>query len=170
MPSDSIATLSRQLGQVMALCDLPAEQLLAHRHGLSGWSPAEHINHMLKVLGAIAGQVLRPKEPPTRKLSLIGKLILLTGYIPRGRGKSPALLRGDKAPLEESRKLIADAQVLLEELRAAPGSPDVLLVRHPLFGGMNRKQALRFAVVHTKHHLKIVNELLGWGGRRRGTE
>jgi hypothetical protein len=32
--------------------------------------------------------------------------------------------------------------------------------KHPLFGNVNKKRALRFLMVHTQHHLKIIKTIL----------
>lgn len=161
MGRDSLAALSSQFETLAALARRPEEELTAARAGVSGWSAAQHIDHTLKVAISILRGVVEhdPAKAPTKPFSFAGKMILLLGYIPRGRGRSPESLRGEPAGPEEIARHLAAAREVLERVRVTPATPRTqLLMKHPLFGGMNREQALRFAVVHTHHHLKILRE------------
>lgn len=161
MAIDPLELVSRQVIQITALTALAEADLMNGIPGVSGWSVSEHLDHTLKVLASILRGMMHPDKPPTRPFSFIGKVILLTGYIPRGRGKSPATLRGERATVEQLLQRIGEVETLLTEMRAGTRPhASALLVRHPLFGGMTWAQSARFAGVHTNHHLKIVNEIL----------
>ena len=38
--------------------------------------------------------------------------------------------------------------------------PDGVYFKHPIFNMLTKKQTLRFLEMHTKHHLKIVRDIL----------
>jgi hypothetical protein len=157
--------LSDQLAEMRRLSSLPDAQLFA-TCGLSRWSPSEHIDHSVKVMSSIVRRLLQADADPGRPLSAVGRLILLFGWIPRGRGKSPERLRGARTTREE---LAAALDALASQLARLEASHLALargpVVPHPRFGGMTPPQAVRFAAIHTKHHLKIVADLLRQGPR-----
>src|SRR5215213_90841 len=75
---------------------------------------------------------------------LVGRLVLLLGWIPRGRGKSPSRLIGTRA---DGAEIEAALLRLEQELDALPadglhGSRGKI-VPHPLFGALTPPQALR---------------------------
>jgi len=158
-----VSRLQEQVSELRRLSSLPDAQLFA-TCGLSHWSPSEHLDHSVKVLSSIVGRLLQLDAEPGRRLSFLGNLILLFRWIPRGRGRSPRRLRGTRATREE---LCAALDVLasqLEQLEASHLEPRRgRVVPHPRFGGLTPPQALRFAAIHTHHHLKIVADLLRQG-------
>ncbi len=142
-----------------------AGSLPAARPPISAWNVAQHFEHILKVNAAISGQIRSegsgdPAAKPTR---LITHVVLLTRYIPRGRGQSPSALLpapeippGLPAALDaQIAGLTAEAEPLAQAL-ARPGR-----FNHPVFGGLNRRQWLRFMTIHTRHHRLIMAELVG---------
>lgn len=163
----SLVRLQTQIGRLRALASAPEERLYAAAPQISGWSVAEHVDHLVKVSSAVVGRVREENAPPEpRGISFIGRVILACGWIPRGVGKSPARVHGARAtPVE----LEASLQKLEKSVAAvAPSMIDrrTPIVPHPRFGGLTPAQALRFAVVHNEHHLKIVEEILRSSARK----
>jgi len=158
--SSSLTRLRRQLTQIRTLADSVEPRLFANAQ-CSGWCPAEHLDHIVKVSASIVNRLLQMDAPPTSGVSLIGRIILAVGRIPRGRGKAPERLRGARlsgadlhasvAKLEEKLDLLSEAH--LAEKRGP-------IVPHPRFGGLRPGQALRFAAVHNDHHLRIIEDIL----------
>jgi DinB superfamily len=138
--------------------------LNAARPAITAWSAAQHLDHILKVNAAISEKIRSESTgdsaaQPTR---LITYVVLLTRRIPRGRGKSPNNLMpapeippGLPAELDaQITGLTAEAEPLAEAL-TRPGR-----FNHPVFGGLNRRQWLRFMTIHTRHHRLIMADLV----------
>jgi hypothetical protein len=124
----------------------------------SSWSVAEHFDHTIKVAHSVLSELAHPRRPPpSRPLNLIGKVILVIGWIPRGRGRSPEKLRGGAVTMDELRERLTALEAVIEEVagKTVPRSR-VPLIPHPYFGGLTYAQALRFVAIHNHHHLKIV--------------
>ncbi|HYV98653.1 MAG TPA: DUF1569 domain-containing protein [Gemmatimonadaceae bacterium] len=95
----------------------------------------------------------RPFAAKARSPNPMRKIVLL--YIlprfPRGvrSGAEPASRTVDATTYNTD---VARAAGLLAELAAAPA--DTLAARHPILGAMTRDQWLRWAWMHTDHHLR----------------
>jgi hypothetical protein len=155
------ARIRSQIETMRAIVRSP--DLSARNERVSGWSVAEHVDHMYKVAMSIVRRLADASaEPLPRGVNFLGRLVLLFGWIPRGRGKSPSRLIGTRA---DGAEIDAALLRLERELDALP--PEGLrtsrgkIVPHPLFGALTPPQALRFIVVHTRHHLKIIREIQG---------
>lgn len=137
------------------------KQLALQRQSVSKWSVAEQLDHAVRVCSSILLKVHEPSEMIPQKLNWIGRLILLVGYIPRGRGKSPKTLLPVPCSQEQLRQSVGETRALLERVLAGKSSESSdRIVRHPLFGGLTAKEAFVFANIHTRHHLAIVRDIL----------
>lgn len=160
MPSQ-LDRLRAQVSELRTLADKPDAQLCATAP-LSKWSPSEHLDHSIKVTASIVNRLLDTEAPRgERPLSFIGRLVLLSGWIPRGAGKSPERVRGtqcNSADLHASLTKLEGKIALLtaEHLNDARGG----IVPHPRFGDLVPTVALRFARIHTRHHLRIIEDIL----------
>lgn len=86
------------------------------------------------------------------------QIILLTGIIPRGRGKSPnAATPNEQTTESELRELLAETNQSVQ--KAAESDCDCWW-EHFAFGIMKRDAALKFVEIHNKHHLKIISDIL----------
>jgi hypothetical protein len=137
-------------------------ELSTCRERVSGWCPAEHLDHLVKVTESVVGVLGDPDARPLPKsINAIGRLVLRLGWIPRGIGKSPKRLTGTRAPATDLEAAVARLAQAFDALPfAALRASRVPIVRHPVFGGLNPPQALRFLEVHNAHHLKIVADIL----------
>ena len=120
-----------------------------------GWQ----IDHCLLVVNGIIKQ-LEISNPADfqPKWSFFKFLILTTGKIPRGKARAPKLVN----PME-----VATAQELKTKIELAKKNvlkltsfPEGFFFKHPYFGDMNKKQTEKFLAIHTKHHLKIIQDIL----------
>jgi len=158
----SLGQIRRQIERMRALARSPEAQLCARQERISAWSPAEHLDHMYKVAMSIVRRIRdESAEPSRRGINFMGRVILLLGWIPRG-ARAPERLRGTHCTGEHIETQLGRLEQALDALPldtvAASRSP---IVPHPLFGGLTPSQSLRFIVIHTNHHLRIVDEILG---------
>ena len=86
------------------------------------------------------------------------KFIFASGKIPRGRAKSP------KSTVPPDNISVEDIQKQLSAARQAAGFLESLdkdqFFKHFSFGMLNREKAERFIVLHTNHHLNIIEDIL----------
>lgn len=79
-------------------------------------------------------------------------------YIPRGKGKAPKhVLPPEIITLEDLNNQVETAK---NHIRILNNLPDGVYFKHFLFGMLTKKQTLRFIEMHTKHHLKIIRDIL----------
>lgn len=176
------------LGELERLTRLSSEVWGARAPAVSAWSPGEQVHHALLALEVAATKVDEalssavapaaacqetelPTAPsphrsgpaPRRSLRPIGALVLLTRWIPRGRGRAPEiLLPPPNAAPEEVARLLQG--VGCRWARLEPRAGEIGRSRssapHFIFGDMTPRQWVRFAALHTCHHLRIVSDIL----------
>ena len=119
-----------------------------------GWQ----IDHSLKVINGIIGLL---KEAPTNKkpkIKLSGRIFLSLNYIPRGTGKAPKQVLPpehiERTHLDEQLAIARKLVPQLENINAKA------TFKHPYFGILNKTSTFKFLEVHTKHHLKIIEDIL----------
>ena len=119
-----------------------------------GWQ----LDHSLKVIN---GVIMLLKNAPTGKqpkVTLFGLFCLWTRYIPRGKGKAPkTVMPPETINLSELHHQIETAKQLLADLK---NIPQKATFKHPYFGVLTKTQTIKFIEVHTKHHLKIIKDIL----------
>lgn len=124
---------------------------------VSGGSVGWHLSHVLLVAKLML-QKLNASDPLeyAPDINLYRSWYLFTGSLPRGKAKAPKSVNPEMFDeLPSAEKLLAEVEELLKH--------DVhpkQYVKHPYFGMLNRNLTYRFLSIHTKHHLKIVNEIL----------
>lgn len=159
--AQSLERLHGQLAAMRTLADSPERDLFAEsRH--SAWTPSEHIDHLVKVSASIVNRILQPDAPRCEtSVSALGRIILVCGRIPRGRGKAPERLRGARVAGAALHAGLTKLEGKLDELSDTHlADSRGAIVPHPRFGGLRPAQALRFAAVHNDHHLRIIADIL----------
>ena len=164
-----LASLSRLAAQVTTLLALPEPRLLARDETRSGWSPAEHLFHLsfanemsLKNAASLVaekGMLIRPLTPLVPQAAEI----LRRGILPHGT-EAPRFVRPpaviDLPFLREIASEVSAATAKLAEhpaaLAEAPNG-----IPHQALGVLSAEQWVRFARMHSVHHLRIVRRLLG---------
>jgi hypothetical protein len=120
-----------------------------------GWQ----IDHCLLVINGIIGQ-LEISNPSKfqPKWNFPKFMVFTTGKIPRGKAKAPKVV----IPIQ-----VATHEELITKLAAAKNNVLKLdtfsenqFFNHPFFKDLNVKQTKRFLTIHTKHHLKIIEDIL----------
>ncbi|HLO72821.1 MAG TPA: DUF1569 domain-containing protein [Flavobacterium sp.] len=127
---------------------------------ISGESVGWHIEHSLKTIDQII--IATKKSNPGSykwKFNFYRLLILdILNKIPRGKAKAPKIVRPEGT---------INPEVLQLSLQKVKKNLDVWndlnknnYFPHPYFGDLNKKPTEKFLVLHTNHHLKIIDDIL----------
>jgi len=119
-----------------------------------GWQ----IEHSLKTIYQIL-QVVKNSNPEDYqwKFNKNKVLISIIGFIPRGKAKAPKVVIPDDHISEDSLKnSLQKVKTLLQEWDSFDKNAHF---PHPYFGKLNKKSTEWFLNLHTKHHLKIINDI-----------
>ena len=120
---------------------------------------AWHLDHSLRVINSIS-RALEQSDPAkfTRNYSFWRIVFFMTKHIPRGKGKSPKQVKPDEEiTLEELGRRLEFARKNIRMLNSLPKKANF---PHPYFGQLNLSQSIKFIRIHTKHHLKIIEDIL----------
>ena len=162
----AIASLRSQMAEIRQISERRRAELQTVNEQVSLWSTAQQLDHILKVAISILERILLRPEPLPGGINLTGRLALFAGRIPRGRGKSPERLRGVQVSSEELATPLAKLAELVDSVdREYTFRPRAAILKHPFFGTLTDEQSLQFAVLHTRHHLKIIHDILRDSGR-----
>ena len=120
-----------------------------------GWQ----IDHSLLVINNVVDR-LKDSDPENYKwkFSKYRILIRITNTIPRGKVRVPKSVKPvDVATIEELSAKLELARKNIADISALPANS---YFTHPFFGDLNVKSAIWFLKLHTKHHLKIIEDIL----------
>ena len=149
---DKILSLLQQLE-----ANIPQSEKV--KNAVSQSSVGWHIQHSLLVIRRIASN-LEKSDPATYKwkFNRSRSFVFLFNKIPRGKAKAPK-------PVQPG-ELLAPA-ALLEEIQLTKAKLQVLdslhqnsNFEHPYLGLLNLKATRKFLFIHTKHHVKIIADIL----------
>ena len=120
---------------------------------------AWHIDHSLKVINNVS-IALQKSEPKVYKdnFSFLGKVFFTLGFFPRGKAKAPKHVKPPEVILKED--LISQIQLAKTNIRTIASLNKNAFFKHPLFGDINTSRVNRFLVLHTNHHLKIIEDIM----------
>jgi hypothetical protein len=118
-----------------------------------------HADHTLKVISSIF-LALEKSDPAAYKwaFNLSRLYIYILGSIPRGVGRAPRSVQPqDDISQEDLLQELSKAEALMVRLESLhPNS----FFKHPYFGNLNLKNTRWFLKIHTRHHLKIIRDIL----------
>ena len=126
---------------------------------VSDWSIGMHVHHCcLAMIGICQSLIASTPPPPRAGFSLVRSLVFLSGRIPRGRGRSPDLVmpRQNVSPAELRTLLDQSGRILTEVHDLDPNA----WFRHFAFGVLDRDKTLRFILIHNRHHLRIISDIV----------
>jgi len=151
-----------QLDRALELAGDPA-RLERHHPGISEWSVGQQLEHLTNVLRGVVDtldKLMRGEAEDPAPPNPMGRLFLLLGWIPRGRGKAPERMRPKGIDAGELAAYLAREKRRLGELdlEALDGAAGTL--PHPVFGPLTARRWLRFLEVHNHHHWRIVRDIL----------
>lgn len=120
-----------------------------------GWQ----LDHSLKVIHAVCAVMIKTKPEKYKKEFNLKRVVLFSlCYIPRGKAKAPkAVTPPDLITKEDLLNQLKEAKIQIENTKSLPKTSHFI---HHVFGMLSKQQTLRFLEVHSKHHLKIVNDIL----------
>ena len=120
---------------------------------------AWHLDHSLKVINNVIVAV-QSSDPNTYKnnFSFLGKLFFTLGFFPRGKAKAPKHVKPPETILKED--LISQIEFAKTNVKTIAGLDKNTYFKHPLFGHVNKPRIYRFLLLHTNHHLKIINDIM----------
>jgi hypothetical protein len=160
----ALRTLQEELDGLLALEPARLARVVP---AVSAWSSEQHLAHValanelilrnLRSLASGRGVLLvHGAESNPRALALLAE-----GRLPRGQAQSPRMVR---PPERVERALLTqwltDGRAALADLDPRTLPEDEPKIPHQLLGPLDAPQWARFAVVHTRHHLAIVREIL----------
>ncbi|TAD86819.1 MAG: DUF1569 domain-containing protein [Bacteroidetes bacterium] len=139
--------------------DALANKLEAKNTAISEGSVGWHIAHChLVVQGIVAA--LGASNPADYRWTFNKRrvLVLWIGKMPRGKAKAPGRVQPkqtvDPEVLQSATAKTTEALQTLKQL------PPNAHFTHPFFGVLNKNQSLRVLLIHTKHHLAIIADIL----------
>lgn len=147
----------------------------ARAAGVSAWSVGQQLEHVMLADTRVLDSIERLSQAEADGLevtagspSLVGRIVLATGFIPRGRATAPeATLPGGMDAEALARRLgeVRDRVSSLEEslgaLESVRGTS-----RHPILGRFTPRRWVQFSGVHHAHHWRIVQDILKAAGVR----
>ena len=132
---------------------------------VSKWTVGKQLEHLLlsdeTVLDRLDSLTDGREGPAGGGKTVLGRAVLLIGFIPRGLGKAPVLVKPagrDAADIEAGLQRLAERLAeLTEQLPLLEETG--WRCRHPFFGALDIGEWMRFLDVHHRHHLKIVRDI-----------
>ncbi|HYD22030.1 MAG TPA: DUF1569 domain-containing protein [Flavipsychrobacter sp.] len=123
--------------------------------GTVGW----HISHSVLTLQVIIDAIVN-SNPGAYKWTFNWKrsLVYTINRIPREKAKAPKLVQ-PKSDLQKE-VLVSQVKQVKERLKALEALSPNHYFNHPYFGQLNLKPSKRFLELHTKHHLKIIKDIV----------
>ncbi|MFS4454658.1 hypothetical protein [Maribacter sp. 2304DJ31-5] len=118
-----------------------------------------HLYHSLKTINVICEGLLRsnPKDYKS-KINFVRIFVLTTGIIPRGKAKAPKfVIPPSYVETNELYELLSEAKNNLKKIEPLAANANC---GHPYFDMINKAQAKKFLRIHTKHHIKIIKDIL----------
>jgi|AntRauMFilla1563_2_1112583.scaffolds.fasta_scaffold01997_3 hypothetical protein len=117
-----------------------------------------HIDHSLRVIVGVSMSIQRSKEAQYKwSFNASRTAALLAAYFPRGKAKAPdRVISKEEVTVEGIQKLIKTAKT---HLKAFPGLMPNQYYEHHLFGMLKKSTTKRFLKTHTKHHIKIIQDI-----------
>ena len=126
---------------------------------VSEWSIGMHVHHCCLAMIAVGQSLIASTPPPPRSIfSLLTALVFSSGRIPRGRTRSPDVVRPrqDVSPAELWTLLDQSERILTEVHDLDPKT----WFRHFAFGVLDRDKTVRFILIHNRHHLRIISDIV----------
>lgn len=133
---------------------------------VSKWGCGMQAGHSALVLQTIAREIGRNLEDPTRrqdeKPAQMMKMVFTKGIIPRGVGEAPLIVMPYNNRIEHWQKVYEDARLEWRALEMRKGEIRTCPARykHFAFGALTSSDWVRFAGIHTAHHMKIIRDIL----------
>lgn len=120
-----------------------------------GWQ----IDHCLLVINGVIGQIeISDPLKYHSKWTFPKFMVFTTGKIPRGKAKAPKVVIPTQVATQE--ELLAKIAAAKNNVLKLDSFSENQFFNHPFFKDLNVKQTKKFLTIHTKHHLKIIQDIL----------
>jgi hypothetical protein len=120
---------------------------------------AWQIDHSLKVFNLVSKTLVNSDlELYSSKFNKWRLLLFTIGYFPRGKVKAPKFARPPEVILTED--LVSQFQLVYQNIDNIKSANNNAHFKHFIFGVLNKNRTIRFLQIHTKHHLKIIRDIL----------
>jgi len=118
-----------------------------------------HLDHCLKVINSVTSFTVKSTPNDYKKSFSFPRLIVFTfKYIPRGKGKAPKVVNTiNSIEIKDIESQLKTAKDSISTLSTLSKNHHF---KHPVFGVLNLNQILTFLNIHTKHHLKIIKDII----------
>lgn len=163
------AVLLSLLIRIRQLCQ-SEESLSFHSASISHWSVGQHCEHILKAdrLNLRAIEMLMRGGGEAIDSSASSHPVLESGEIPRGVAEAPGFVMPEEEPASEvlvplAEKVLSGWSEKLKELEGCTGNEEFMMrgIPHHEMGLLDIPAWIRFAMIHTRHHVDIAEEILG---------
>ena len=120
---------------------------------------AWHLDHALKVmLNVYEALEASDTEEYSYAINPVRAVVFATGRIPRGVAKSPASVTPpDDIRTEDILTQLGEARDLLPKFYELEKRR---YYEHFVFGKLNSRRATKFVLIHTRHHLRIIEDIV----------
>ncbi|HLS10879.1 MAG TPA: hypothetical protein VK050_01830 [Flavobacteriaceae bacterium] len=118
-----------------------------------------HIYHALLVISGIC-YLLKQSNPKDYqpKFNLLKLVIITTGIIPRGKARAPKeVVPPEQISTKDMLALFSKVENQLENLERLDKNH---FYSHHMFGDLNLKKSVKFLGIHSRHHLKIISDII----------
>lgn len=155
MTNKRIEILKHLLSKIEATIPYKDKENLSISKTKVGWQ----LDHALKVFIKVSEWTANSNPNDyKRKFNLWRVVLFPLGYFPRGKGKAPKyVLPPEIITIQDLNNQLVNAR---NHINILNNLPQGVYFKHFLFGMLSKKQTLRFLEMHTKHHLKIVKDIL----------
>lgn len=126
--------------------------------GVSSVNIGWHIEHSLLVISRIIDTVTN--SDPNKyeyKFDFKRTVVFLLGKFPRGKATAPEIVIPKQNEPINYDTLFASTRAAIQVLKNA--QPNQYFT-HPIFGKLNKKHTFVMLDIHTKHHLKIIEDII----------
>jgi len=131
--------------------------------GVSSVDVAWHLDHLLKVVSGIHDSLeySNPAEYDG-SFSIMRAIFFTAGRFPRGVVEAPESVRPpEKISTDDIYAQLKEARSNVSNFAAFDENQFFV---HSEFGVLNRDQSLRLVEIHTRHHLRIIRDIVGASG------
>lgn len=120
-----------------------------------GWQ----IEHSLLVIDQITRALERSSPEAYRwKFNKSKFIVFLLGRIPRGKAKAPdRVIPSNDITIDSLTNHIAETRLSIQKLSQLPKDS---FFTHPYFGDLRLEETKKLFLIHTRHHIKIIEDIL----------
>lgn len=128
-------------------------------HTISGGSIGWHIEHSLKTINQIVTACKESDSTSYQWEFKLNRFLIMDVLhkIPRGKARAPKVVQPEGAISKETLQL--HLEKVQQNLENWGDLNKNCYFTHPFFGNLNKKATEKFLVLHTNHHLKIIEDI-----------